>query len=269
LKGNVTVEVFWNFAKVPFSLEHVLRPILTYPRTGFRSGGCLGHERARSFEKLYWKRDGSLCIPVGLTQIVIDALKQAGLSVGIQDRRAPMQFTAGYYDEPDRTYTQTLAEPRRRIILAENLAKGGVIEIDGPADRDRWIIDFCLAYPRARILIPVATRAQISALLVRLRGPLDDDLSTVKDWTWGPKKQDPCDPDLTRPLRDHRLICSLEILDVANELDWDIVLVPDITQAIVPSHSLAVMWMASRRRLYGFLPRQHRLSWRQRLWLTI
>jgi hypothetical protein len=247
---DVRIEISHGMAVVEPSLVELLGPCLSYTATYFQVGGPLGHERRRRQWTLYRHEDDRLLIRRGLVEIVVAALQGAGYRVSIQDRRVYVPAPPGSRFELDTAYLVSLPPEDRQLLLSVSREPQGVIEVAKSGEVAWWVEMLGRLYPRARTLIPVATRKEIKRLHRELCIPFGEDIKTVQSWAWRPK--------------DRLLVCSLQILGACNIWDWDMILVPNALHALAPSHVQAIRTMENKIR-YVFLPADRRLSHAQRL----
>ena len=233
--GMVRIYAGPTMAGVSPPHETLLAPLLTCPGSSFEPGGPLGHQRVKQVHEFYYIDDDTLHFPLNMLAQVEATLRQAGFQVEV----GPSPQVNCHFPV-DRDLLNSVSYDEKRMLEAVLGHRAGIIEIDRPNDPAHTIGLICRLWPMARILIPVPTQNQVSALFEQLRPILGDQVQTFKTWKWNSA---------------HRcLICSLKLADCANELDWHVVLHPNPLPAVAKSHEPGCATFVNRRH-YGFLPR--------------
>src|SRR5262249_49848927 len=122
----------------------------------------------------------------------------------------------------------------------------GVIETQCNSEISRGVELVCRLHDQARILVPAPTRLEAD----RLYGPLRT--------TVGSRVQRRRRVDWRDTRRVHTV--TLGVMDIANPLDWDLLVLPDVLAAVAPSHLRPLSTLYRGQKMYGFLPAGKTLS---------
>jgi hypothetical protein len=242
---QVTIEIAGRFAKVNRQVEELLAPRLTCRLHRFAPGGSHGHRRLQEEQKFYRIDGEDLIFPAAVVPEAVATLQRAGYRVTVRHlpyiSRLPISesILAGLPAQ----------EPQLLSAITQNF--GGLIEVKLQQNVALFIAIIAQLFSTARILIAVATRAQVRQLQRRLRQWLGNDVKTPESWTFGSS--------------DRLHVCTLNLFDLCIPGDWDIVILPDAVHAATKTHTGLVN--LRRRPVFGFLVATDKLSQHTRLWL--
>jgi hypothetical protein len=142
-------------------IKHLFR----YPRRTFQSGGPTGWRESEELTVLAAVQHEGLCFAPGLLPRVLGFLEEHGYRVRMEDRR-----TAARGLRTDPGVLDGCAEQDRRMLRAVARELLGQIEASGPGEAERQCALICRFFPKARVVVAVATRRQA----VATRRALDD-----------------------------------------------------------------------------------------------
>lgn len=195
----------------------ILTPYLEYTAKRFEQGGDLGYQE-REEPVAVWDFDikGRMGILAGLVPRVIRVLEDRGYEVKLSDhRKYGKRFTV------NRKFFESTAGEDRRLLNIVRQEPLGQIEVRNRRDMLDKVTKIIFLYPKARVLLPVGSRAEAQRLR-RLFFNVEMDRGVyVYQGSW-PDKHCRC------------LICHIAALqsERMNEKDWDIVMLPDPQGAV-------------------------------------
>jgi len=186
-------------------------PQLEYDVTVTEQAGPLGHLERRETETLHGLHlDKQGAFATGHVPRVSRVLREHGYRVKIVDRR---DYSMSRF-EVDEQLLRRLHGEDRRLAKAVSREPVGLVEVRNSRDlidTMRLVIDL---YPRARVLIPVATRQMARKIARKLDEAAVDFSVRIRGRTW-PDEPQRC------------LVCTFWAINTCREDDWDIVLLPD------------------------------------------
>jgi len=239
------IEIFGRFAEILSQYEPLLAPLFTCSLSRFASGGPLGHRYLREEKKLYDVEDGHLLFPAGMVPDVVGTLRRAGINAAVTTRPyiCNMQL--------NQDLLTSLPNEESQLLQAAAQQFGGLIQVTRNSNVTFLIGLMLQFFPSARILIAVATNAELRRLRSQL-AELGHDIKTPDNWTWGSGNR--------------LLICTLHLFGSCNRHDWDLVILPDAVHAAAKTHAQGLVNFQSRP-VFGFLVATDKLSQHTRLWL--
>ena len=237
----------------------LLAPHLSYRRKRFEQGGRTGYQ-GYGEEVLLWNIDvhKRMAVPVGLLPRVLRVLAEHGYEVTVTDHR---KFKENF--QLDTKFAKSLGPEGRPLVEAVRQNTLGQIEVKQFADmieKMRLIVNL---YPKAHVLIPVATR--------KTAWKVQDELFK-EDAGWGVHLLGGKEGWPQEPYR--CMVCTFSRLQTCHTEDWEIVLLPDPLGATGDQNSGAMASLHGDfdkkiHRVYSFVRPGLRLGRRDRIRLEL
>lgn len=248
---QVQIDLYSAAARIDPAVP-VLEPYLEYRLTEFKKGGPLGFQQHED-QILMWMHDfrERMCIPSGLVPRVSRILTEHGYQVDVHDHR---RFKARF--AVDEAFLGLTAGDDRRLLDAVRREPLGQIEIEGFKDLIATMRLIISMYPKACVLIPVATKALARKIHHKLAETADFAVQLFGG-AW-PEKLPRC------------MVCTFSGITPNQTHNWDIILLADAAgaagtrsvQAMSQFHGPAEK---ENHRVYSFLLPGLRLGRRGRL----
>lgn len=236
------------------SVTALVLPQLEYDLTECEEGGPRGYRERQGqlcLHGLHLERRGAFC--TGLVPRIVRVLTDQGYKVEITDYR---DYSTERF-QVDKAYFRQLHGEDRRLAKAVRREPCGQIEVKGFADLILAMRLIIYLYPKAKVLIPVATKEMARKIHVKLDTAVTDFLVWTIGRTW-PNSPRRC------------AACTFQSLVTCPTEDYDIILLPE---AVRSTSDTAVKGLAlfhgpyDRKvwRVYSFSQAGLRLGRRERL----
>ena len=231
----------------------LLGPYLEHRLTRFEEGGKTGY-RGRQEDQCMWDFDikGRMGVPTGLIPRVKRVLAEHGYDVTLTDHRA---FTGRFTIDDE--FLGLTAGDDRRLLDAVRQEPLGQIEVENFKDMIGVMRLIVSMYPKAHVLMPVATKALARKICFKLNETAVDFQARLFGGQW-PQKPPRC------------MVCTLRPLLSGRMEEWDIILLPDPLGAVA-SWGVEGLSQFMRKtgweshRMYAFLLPGIRLGRRDRI----
>lgn len=237
----VTIQLLANWGCL-LSPPPFVRELLTYTERRFIEDEERGYRELPKTHELWWpdrlQRDG-ISFPCGCLPRVVESLREQGYAVVLADGR---QFGENF--RVDKEYYRAAEEGDRRLLAAVRRQPCGQIVVPGPTKMIEAMAQICRLYPRARVLIPVATRSTGYKIRSRLAQHLDC-----------PVQIDPRPDDPVSRVR----VWIVPAVYTRDYRAWDIVLYPDPVGATNERIWNRMHDFITAGKRYNALPAVHRL----------
>jgi hypothetical protein len=236
---RVRVIITRHHAAVLAPAVPLLQPLLESHRHAFAAGGPTGYRHVETVEALYtFDHRGRLVFPAGLLPRVSQALREAGYVVRVDDQRR-----RGRRWRPAEDIYAAATTAERALLQAVCREPLGQIEVRTRQDRIAKCLLLLRAFPKARVAVAVATRAQALELWRELEEQLDEPIGLELS-------------GVTR--RGQRCqVGTFANLSRYSVGGWDLVLLP-YAEGSTGERAIELVTQAHSRRVYAFVQPQRR-----------
>lgn len=251
-RNRVRIDIYGGMAlidpPVPLLAQHLESTVRR-----FEQSGPFGHEERLETEAI-WGPDhrGRMAMPAGFLSRIALILSEHGYDFELRDHR---RFTKRF--KIDKSFLRSARGADRRLLRAVRREPLGQIEIRDFNDTIETMRSIIYLYPKAHVLIPVATKSLARKIRSKLNNAALGFEVEMVGRTW-PRKPSRC------------MVCTLARLNSCRQDQFQIVLLPEPKQATGNVGALLGRFFVGfsdkdSHRVYGFvLPGTH-LGRRERL----